>query len=273
MMGDRQTRAVTRSLNGLACGFHRLLVTFSLLLALSATAHSEEVDLELVLAMDGSGSISDSEYQLQLQGTAEAFLDPAIQAGVTSGPTGRIAVAIVVWADANFLKITTGWHVIDSRQSATQFAKVVRDFYYTSERKFGVGGGGGTGIGSGIGFALSMIDNNDYQGLRRVIDVSGDGIESDPKDEKFILRPEAKLLAAARGVQINGLPILSKKFPSLDDYYASEVIAGPGAFIVVADGFEDFNRAILEKLDREITHRLANLKTKTDQEFATVSIR
>ena len=253
--------------------FKQVAVCLSFLFVLGSECLAEEVDLELVLAMDGSGSISDAEYLLQLEGTAAAFMDPAIQAGVTSGPTGKIAVAIVVWADANFLKITTGWHVLDSKQSAIRFANVVRDFHFTSERKFGIGGGGGTGIGSGIGYALGMMDSNNYQGLRRVIDVSGDGIETDPAEDKFIMLPEAKLLATAKDVQINGLPILTKKFPRLDDYYRREVIAGEGAFIVVADGFEDFARAILNKLDREIVHRVATLEITKDHEIAGLSSR
>ena len=113
-----------------------------------------------------------------------------------------------------------------------------------------------------------MMENNKYRGLRKVIDVSGDGVETDPTEEKFIKLPQAKLLATAKGVQINGLPILTKKFPRLDDYYRSEVISGQGAFVVVANGFEDFARAILLKLDREITHRIAARKVNQWPEVA-----
>ncbi|MEM7216024.1 MAG: DUF1194 domain-containing protein [Pseudomonadota bacterium] len=235
-------------------------------------ASAEEVDLELVLAMDGSGSISDEEYLLQMEGTAAAFLDPGIQSAITSGPVGKIAVAVMIWADAHFLKINTGWYLLDSRQAAAGFADVVRNYHFTSPRKFGVGGGGGTGIGSGIGEALRMMDNNKFRGLRRVIDVSGDGVESDPGDEKYIRLPQARLLATARGVQINGLPILTKKYPRLDDYYSDHVITGNGSFIVVADGFEDFGRAILQKLDREITHRIADLDQEKTHETAGLSL-
>ena len=251
----------------------RIAVCISLFLLLASAAGSEEVDLELVLAMDGSGSISDAEYRLQLEGTAAAFLDPVIQAGVTSGPTGKIAVSIVVWADANFRKLNSGWHVLDSRQSVTEFAGFVRNFNITHTRKYAVGGGGGTGIGSGIGYALSMLDTNRYRGLRRVIDVSGDGIETEPYEDKFLMLPDARLLAASRNVQINGLPILTKKYPRLDDYYRNKVIHGDGSFIVVADGFEDFARAILHKLDQEITHRLASNETKQDRELAGLARR
>ncbi|MEE8305781.1 MAG: DUF1194 domain-containing protein, partial [Gammaproteobacteria bacterium] len=41
----------------------------------------------------------------------------------------------------------------------------------------------------------------------------------------------------------------------LDLYYEDCVIGGPGAFIVVADGFKDFARAIRRKLVTEIAGR------------------
>jgi len=244
-----------------------LLIALTTCFLSGTISSAEEVDLELVLAMDGSGSISDEEYRLQLQGTADAFMDPAIQSGITSGPIGKVAVAVMVWADANFLKITTGWHIVDSPEAATKFSNIVRNF---RSRKYGVGGGGGTGIGSAIGEALLMIEDNQYNGLRRIIDISGDGEESKLSEEKLVDIGEAKLLAITKGVQINGLPILTKKFPRLDEYYQSEVITGKGAFIVVADGFDDFGRAILKKLDRELTHRTASIEIKENQKTASL---
>ena len=144
-----------------------------------AVACAEEVDLELVLAMDGSGSINPAEYELQINGTIAAFYDPGVQQAILSGPTGKIAVAVLIWSDAAFPKITTGWYLLDSQRSIEGFARTVRDFHQHTGRKFGIGGGG-TGIGDGVVYALGMIAGNDFDGLRRVIDVSGDGVETDP---------------------------------------------------------------------------------------------
>jgi len=225
-------------------------------LAVHTTVLAEEVDLELVLAMDGSGSISEAEYILQLEGTAAAFRDPSIQQAILSGPIGKIAVSVIIWADAAFPKFKSGWYVLDSRQSASAFAQKIRNFHKHTGRKFGIGGGG-TGIGDGVREALAMINSNGHDGLRKVVDVSGDGIETDPWFKDAIKMPQAKLLAARQGVTINGLAILTVDFPTLDQYYREQVIQGSGAFVVVADGFKDFGRAIREKLWSEISHRIA----------------
>ncbi len=250
-----------------------LAMITAIIIGISASSsYAEEVDLELVLAMDASGSISETEYILQLEGTAAAFRDPSIQAAITSGPVGKIAVTIMLWSDAAFPKVNSGWFVLDSPQSANAFAALVSNFQLTTEKTIGVGGGG-TGIGAGVQEALKLINSNGYQGLRRVIDVSGDGVETEFWFSQSILMPDAKLLAEAEGVVINGLPILSQDFPRLDEYYRDNVITGRGSFIVVADSFEDFGRAIQEKLAREIATNVASLPStrKRNKDSASLS--
>ena len=241
----------------------RFLAIFPLLVGVADASRSEEVDLELVLAMDASGSISHAEYILQLDGTAAAFLAPAIHAAITSGPTGKIAVNVMLWSDAAFAKVNTGWFVLDSSQSASNFAGYIRNFQLTNDRKIGFGGGG-TGIGSGVEEALRLLNTNRQQGLRRVIDVSGDGVETEFWFSKSVMMPDAKKLANAENVTVNGLPILSKDFPHLDDYYEENVITGKGSFVEKAESFEDFARAIRKKLLREISSTIANLDFPRD---------
>ncbi len=219
-------------------------------------AHAEEVDLELVLAMDASGSISNAEYILQLNGTATAFRDPVIQAAIASGPTGKIAVSVMLWSDAAFPKIRSGWFVLDSAQSADAFASLVETFQLSDNHTVEIGGGG-TGIGAGVREAVNMLTGNSHHGLRRVIDVSGDGIETEFSFSRGIMVRDARLMALAAGITVNGLPILSENFPALDQYYRDEVIAGPGAFVETADSFDDFGRAIRRKLLREIQSRMS----------------
>lgn len=248
----------------------KLIFSLFLFLCIVNYANAEEVDLELVLAMDGSGSISQQDYILQLEGTAAAFRDPEIQAAIGSGPLGKIAVSVMLWSDASYRKVDSGWFLLDSAQSANIFATSIRRFQLTDEDELMGGIGGGTGIGAGVASALNLLNDNTYKGLRRVIDLSGDGIETEFDFSKGIMIRDAKQIAQAQNVTINGLPILSKIFPKLDNYYRDEVISGPGSFVEVADGFEDFSRAIRQKLLREISNNLASLDKPNINETASL---
>jgi hypothetical protein len=104
---------------------------------------------------------------------------------------------------------------------------------------------GSTGLGGAIRFSLKLIEENRFDGRRKVIDVSGDGYSGlSPKRERD--------RAVARGVTINGLAILNER-PELSEYYAAHVIGGAGSFVVTVDNFEDFGEAIRDKLIKEIT--------------------
>lgn len=215
-------------------------------------AAAEPVDLELVLAMDASASISNREYVLQVQGTAAAFREPDVQSAIRSGPYGRIAVTVMLWSDGSLIKTNSGWHVLSNAASVEQFAQVLNRFRLNDDNSLSIGSGGGTAIGSGVAEALRLITSNQHEGLRRVIDVSGDGPETQFEFSRDIKIGPAGDLAASQGVNINGLPIVTRNAPDLAEYYRREVIAGPGAFVIVAEGFDDFARAIREKLLREI---------------------
>jgi len=244
-----------------------IIAVFSLLVP-ARYAAAENVDLELVLAMDTSGSISVADYLLQLKGTAQAFRDPAIQTAITSGPYGKIAVSVLLWSDASFPKINSGWFVLDSAGAANSFADFVEVFRVINDNTIDVGGRG-TGIGAGIQEALKLLDQNQHLGQRRVIDVSGDGIETKfwfPTS--FMQIQEARTLADANGVIINGLPILSERFPNLDDYYRTKVITGPGSFVVTAKDFQSFGTAIRQKLLREISVGLAAAPANQNRQLA-----
>lgn len=238
---------------------------YALLFVLGVTAflcipdvsRAEEVDLEIVLAVDASGSVNEQELKLQLAGYAAAFYDPEIQQAILAGPIGKVSVAMMVWADAAFPKKTTGWHLLQDKVSINQFAVALQEFYQHTGRKLGMGGGG-TGIGDGIAFSIEMIEQNQYDGLRKVVDVSGDGIETDPWFKKARVLPDAHVLATAKNVQVNGLAILTD-FPKLDEWYRDHVIFGPGSFVVRADDFHDFKRAIRKKLWREFRFQISDI--------------
>jgi len=213
----------------------------------SVGAAATAVDLELVLAVDVSGSIDKEEAELQRRGYIDALSDPAVVQAVTSGRHGRIALAYVEWAGLDYYRVVVGWREIADLDGARAFARQIAvSPLFTAQR---------TSISNAIVYSIPMFDNNGFDGTRRVIDISGDG-----PNNYGPLVTVARDQAVARGITINGLPIMNDRpnpwgFPTtkdLDLYYANCVIGGPGAFLVVAESFRSFAGAIRTKLVREI---------------------
>jgi hypothetical protein len=110
-----------------------------------------------------------------------------------------------------------------------------------------------TGIGHAIAFAADLIDANEFNGDERKIDISGDG-----RSNAGPAPSQMRLVAAARGITINGLAILDNE-PGLADYYEANVIVGPAAFVVPAINFEAFAEAFRRKLKRELSPKVAGM--------------
>ena len=222
------------------------LLSFAIVAALAAPAMAEQpVDLELVLAVDASGSVDDREFRLQLEGIAQAVQDPAVIAAIETGPLKRIAIELLVWADHPLPSDVSGWFVITDGPSAAAFAAVVAPY----PRRLN----GGTGMGMGVANAARAMEDNGYAGTRLTIDVSGDGAESPPRDYT-VLMPQARMMAGALGITINGLAILGSE-DGVEEWYRNNVLTGPGSFLEVAQGYEDFARAMQRKLVQEIEVR------------------
>lgn len=209
---------------------------------------TRDVDLELVLAVDVSGSIDDEEARLQRDGFAAAITNPHILRVIRSGSLGRIAVMYVEWSGLDRHRIVADWTVIGDESDARDFAETISDAVPFR--------GQWTSISSIIDQSMTYLEENEFHGARRVIDISGDG-ENNNGDPVGGARDRA----TAAGVTINGLPIINGRIgpngtaPSvdLDGYYRDCVIGGPGAFLVVARGFSDFARAIRRKLFLELS--------------------
>jgi len=218
------------------------LALVAALLPAPAAAQGYPVDLELVLAIDASGSVDDGEYALQLQGIAAAFRDPAVQAAIARQPLGRSAVALLIWSENNRPKDLSPWYLLSDAASAEAFAAVAESW----PRRIA---NGGTGIGKAVQAGARALTDNAFDGGRLVVDLSGDGRETPPSD--WSLGPaEGRAYAAARGVVVNALAILTED-PELDLYFRQEVIVGPDAFVLKADGYESFAEAMRIKLLRE----------------------
>ena len=204
-----------------------------------STGQARPVSLELVLAIDTSSSVNYAEFNLQMQGYAAAFANPAFIDAVRAAGRGGIAVAVVQWSGSALQELALDWAVIDDEDSADAFARALATLPRFLD-------GGSTAIGSVIRFAAPMFKGNTFDGARRVIDISGDG-RANQGVAPEIVRAEA----ASAGIDINGLAILNEE-PLLASYYQDSVITGPSAFVLTAEDYRDFERAILAKLIREV---------------------
>jgi hypothetical protein len=200
------------------------------------------LDLALVLAVDCSSSVDDGDYKLQMQGIAGALRNPALYEAIASGAYGRIALALVHWSTSSNQSVAIGWSSIASPADLESVARQAE----SAERKWRAGG---TGLAAAIAFNTALLQSLPAEAARRIIDVSGDGEENDGGDVG-----EARAAALARGITINGLPILSGS-PTLESYYREVVIGGPGAFVVPAGNLQAFAEAMSQKLLREVSAR------------------
>ena len=231
-------RWIVRTL--LPTGF--LILTGVSLLAYLGQTNSQAVtpvDLELMLAVDVSSSVDSAEYDLQMLGLSEAFRQEAVHSAILAAGSLGIAVAVAHWSDLHEQSLAVDWTLIRDPASAIAFADRIRD----TKRNVS---GSQTAITGALEFSLQQLESNDFEGARRVIDVSGDG-RANSGDHPMAIRD----LAVSRGVVVNGLAILNEE-PFVDSYYQYSVIGGVGAFLMTAADYEDFAKAILEKLVREI---------------------
>lgn len=211
---------------------------------------AEHVDLLLVLSSDVSRSVDHPKFLLQREGYAAAISDPVVMEAIKSGPHQRIAVCFVEWSGFGAQKLVIDWTMIDSPGAARKFGDQLLELPRAFADR--------TSISGGIEFAATQLERAPFEGSRRTIDVSGDGTNNAGRDVKL-----ARDETIAKGIVINGLVILSDRpVPwnaehtnppgGLEKYYQDNVIGGPGAFVLVAENFNSFGRAIIKKLIAEI---------------------
>jgi hypothetical protein len=207
------------------------------------------VDVELILAVDVSYSMDMDELAVQREGYAQAIVSKEFLQALKAGPSGKIAVTYFEWAATNDQKIIIPWRVIDGPETADAVAdEILKTPIRRASR---------TSISGAINFAMPLFEQNPYRGLRRVIDISGDG----PNNNGTPVTG-ARDAALEKGITINGLPIMVKEpsystmdIENLDFYYEDCVIGGPGSFVVSIKDRDKFKEAIRTKLLLEVAGR------------------
>jgi hypothetical protein len=223
-----------------------MLKALAVLVALvPAVAAAQDVEVELVLMADASGSIDAAEIEFQRRGYATAMQDPAVLSAIANSAYGRIAVTYVEWAATGAEDVVVPWRIIDGPESAAAFAAA---FEGQPRRAFGR-----NAIGSALLTGKRLIESNDYEGWRKVIDFSGDSANN--WNGPSIAEARAEVLAA--GIIINGLPILCRACgrpgtSDLEQLYEERIIGGPGSFVITADDMDSLADAIRRKLILEI---------------------
>jgi Protein of unknown function (DUF1194) len=204
------------------------------------------VDVQLILAVDVSYSMDMDELAIQREGYAQAIVSKDFLQALKTGPHGKVAVTYFEWAASSDQKIIIPWRVIDGPESADAVAaEILKTPIRRASR---------TSISGAIYFAMPLFEDSPYKGLRRVIDISGDGPNNNGAPVT-IARDEA----LSKGIIINGLPIMVKEpsystmdIDNLDYYYEDCVIGGPGSFVLSIKDREKFKEAIRTKLLMEV---------------------
>jgi len=208
-----------------------------------------DVDLELILAVDVSYSMDPDEQALQREGYILGLTSPEFLNALKQGAHGRIAITYFEWAGIADQKVLVPWRIIDGEATARAFTDQMAAAPYRRAYR--------TSISGALLYASPLFDANPFHGLRRTVDVSGDGVNNQGPPVTTI---RDELLA--KNVTINGLPIMLKRpmaasmdIENLDVYYEDCVIGGPGAFVVPIKELERFKDATRTKLVLEVAGR------------------
>ena len=207
----------------------------------------EKVGMQLILAADVSGSVNTTRYKTQQDGYLEALGDSRVLNVIRELDPPVLAVTFIAWAREQ--QVMVPWTRVEDAKSMDLFRNRLKD-----ERRPQIGIN--TLISRALLFCNRLFDR-EFTGGRKVIDVSGDGDDN----QGIVGLREVRDALVARGVVINGLPIIVKPpeyiFPpqppeGLDVYYRNHVVGGEGHVTIESIGFDNFKQAILQKLLLEI---------------------
>jgi hypothetical protein len=224
----------------LCAGISRGILALTLLTPTFAhAAEKTPVAIELLLALDASASMDKHEFDLQVQGIVAAFKDPTVLQAIKDFEPEGVAIGVTQWGNPGEARVIVPFTHITTEMEARAFAFLI------SRASRGLTASS-TSIAYGIENGIDEIERNNFTGLRRTIDISGDGEDNSGADLKT-----TRDLADALGITVNGLAIESET-TTLTQYYQTNVITGADSFVVRAIDFNDYGRAIREKLLREL---------------------
>ncbi|MEM8775270.1 MAG: DUF1194 domain-containing protein [Pseudomonadota bacterium] len=208
----------------------------------------------LALGLDVSGSVDVQEYRLQLDGLAAALSDPEVQAAFFAIDGLPVRLMVYEWSGMWDQSIIVPWtNITGPDQLLTVASTLQRDRKRRAKD-------GSTAIAAAMRFgAAELMAQADC--WQKTLDISGDG------PANFGEHPKAVRSEDIGFITINGLVVLPHgranttknltNVKTLETYYRSFVLRGPGAFIEPASAYSDFSRAMRQKLIKEL--QLPNL--------------
>ena len=219
------------------------------LAAVLAPAPALACRLALALAVDVSASVDEGEHQIQRQGLAAALLADEVQSAFFAAPE-PVALSVYEWSGQSSHSIVADWTMIASAEDLLQVAALLAREPEAPELQ-------PTAIGHALRYGAQMMQSAP-ECWSKTIDVSGDGISNDGYPPEVAYRH-----FPLDGVTVNGLVIGgAEDIEHLRRYFYQEVIRGPGAFVMVAQNYQDFEKAMRRKLEREVAPRAVGLLGK-----------
>jgi len=254
---------------GISAVLAGIAVLTALLWAGLAGAGPEDVDTALIVAVDVSNSVDEQRYRLQMEGIAEALEDPDVIQAIVGGAKGGILFSLITWADRP--KVNLPWTYISNAAEARAAAKRVRALRRQS--------GEFTCMSRMMRFVSDkIVPQIPAKAVKVVLDISGDGRDNCNEEEPVdAVRDEL----VKYGVTVNGLPILEagaeeavvpgaapthsylpeeQKRTPLEEWYRAHVKGGAGSFVLPANGYADFGRAIRQKFVLEVSSLLKPIR-------------
>jgi Ca-activated chloride channel homolog len=207
-----------------------VLAAVALLSLASRAIGAERCALALLLAMDVSGSVSAQHFALQRDATAQALLTPPVRRAAADG----LRSGVMMWGSAQHIAVPFGG---DPADTAAALARANRPE------------AGSTDVAGAIRAGTAALLAEPCE--RRVLDISGDGAHSATPLSDL---EAAVTAAAAAGIEINALPIVTRHDPGIADWFREHVTGPAGGFVIAATP-ESFARAIRLKLAMEIATR------------------
>ncbi len=213
-----------------------------LALSLALPAGAAECRLALLLGLDISSSVDPSEDALQRGGMRAALLSPAVQDAFFAIDM-PVALAVFEWSGRYNQEIVLDWTMVRSPEQL----RLAADRIAASKRSYAEFP---TAMGEALIFGAQMMARGP-KCLTRTIDMAGDGENNEGPGPRDVYTD-----AAFDDITVNALVVTNAadfQTPHrLTQFFAEEVLHGAGAFMVTANGFNDYERAMRLKLEREL---------------------